>query len=134
MAKQKITLAVTGLNNTDNPGPGVPVIRGAKESEDFDIRVIGLVYENLEPGIYMEGLCDRIFQIPYPSSGSNELIERIENIHQQEKIDVLIPNFDAELFSFMKNEQRLKDQGIHTFLPSLKTIPGEGKRQARRLW
>ena len=120
MAKRNITLAVTGLNNTDNPGPGVPVIRGAKESEDLNVRVIGLVYENLEPGIYMEGLCDRIFQIPYPSSGSNELIERIEKIHQQEKIDVLIPNFDAELFSFMKNEQRLLDQGIHTFLPSLK--------------
>ena len=119
MVKKKITLAVTGLNNTDNPGPGVPVIRGAKESEELDVRVIGLVYENLEPGIYMEGLCDRIFQIPYPSSGSNELIERIEKIHQQEKIDVLIPNFDAELFSFMKNEQRLLDQGIHTFLPSL---------------
>ena len=111
MPKQKLTLAVTGLNNTDNPGPGVPVIRGAKESEDFDIRVIGLVYENLEPGIYMEGICDRIFQIPYPSSGSDELIERIEQIHQQEKIDVLIPNFDAELFSFMKNEQRLLDSG-----------------------
>jgi len=120
MAKQKITLAVTGLNNTDNPGPGVPVIRGAKESEDFEVRVIGLVYENLEPGIYMEGLCDRIFQIPYPSSGSDELIERIERIHQQERMDVLIPNFDAELFSFMKNEQRLREIGIHTFLPSLK--------------
>jgi len=120
MPKQKITLAVTGLNNTDNPGPGVPVIRGAKESHDLDIRVIGLVYENLEPGIYMEDLCDRIFQIPYPSAGSSELIERIEQIHQQEKIDVLIPNFDAELFSFMKNEQRLLNMGIHTFLPSIK--------------
>jgi carbamoyl-phosphate synthase large subunit len=120
MGKQKITLAVTGLNNTDNPGPGVPVIRGAKESEDFDVRVIGLVYENLEPGIYMEGLCDRIFQIPYPSGGSDELIERIEHIHQQEKINVLIPNFDAELFSFMKNEQRLREKGIHMFLPTLK--------------
>jgi carbamoyl-phosphate synthase large subunit len=68
----------------------------------------------------MEGLCDRIFQIPYPSSGSDELIERIERIHQQEKMDVLIPNFDAELFSFMKNEQRLRENGIHTFLPTLK--------------
>jgi carbamoyl-phosphate synthase large subunit len=120
MGKQKITLAVTGLNNTDNPGPGVPVIRGAKESPDFEVRIIGLVYENLEPGIYMEGLCDRIFQIPYPSGGSDELIERIEHIHQQEKIDVLIPNFDAELFSFMKNEQRLREKGIHMFLPTLK--------------
>lgn len=120
MAKQKITLAVTGLNNTDNPGPGVPFIRGARESEDFDVRVIGLVYENLEPGIYMEGLCDRIFQVPYPSGGSDELIDRIEWIHMHEKIDVLIPNFDAELFSFMKNEKRLNEMGIHTFLPTLK--------------
>ena len=120
MGKRKITLAVTGLNNTDNPGPGVPVIRGIKDSQEFETRVIGLVYENLEPGIYMEGLCDRIFQVPYPSSGSNELIERIEHIHQLEKIDVLIPNFDAELFSFMKNEQRLHDIGIRTFLPTLK--------------
>lgn len=127
MLKQKITLAVTGLNNTDNPGPGVPVIRGAKESKDFDIRVIGLVYENLEPGIYMEDLCDRIFQIPYPSSGSDELIERIEQIHQQEKIDVLIPNFDAELFSFMKNEKRLLGKGIHTFLPSIQQFKERDK-------
>lgn len=127
MVKQKITLAVTGLNNTDNPGPGVPVIRGAKESAEFEIRVIGLVYENLEPGIYMEDLCDRIFQIPYPSSGSDELIERIEQIHQQEKIDVLIPNFDAELFSFMKNEQRLLAKGIHTFLPTLKQFQERDK-------
>ncbi len=129
MEKRKITLAVTGLNNTDNPGPGVPVIRGAKESKDLEVRIIGLVYENLEPGIYMEGLCDRIFQIPYPSSGSSELIERIEKIHQQEKIDVLIPNFDAELFSFMKNEQRLRDQGIHTFLPTIKQFQEREKNK-----
>jgi carbamoyl-phosphate synthase large subunit len=86
MKKQEITLAVSGLNNTDNPGPGVPFIRGLKESEEFDVRVIGLVYENLEPGIYMEGLCSRIFQVPYPSSGSDDLIERIEDIHRQEKL------------------------------------------------
>ncbi len=127
MEKRKITIAVTGLNNTDNPGPGVPVIRGAKDSEEFDARVIGLVYENLEPGIYMEDLCDRIFQIPYPSAGSDDLIERIETIHQQEKIDVLIPNFDAELFSFMKNEQRLLEKGIHTFLPTIKQFQERDK-------
>ncbi len=53
MMKTKITIAITGLNNTDNPGPGVPVIRGIRESELFDPRIIGLAYENLEPGIYM---------------------------------------------------------------------------------
>jgi carbamoyl-phosphate synthase large subunit len=75
----------------------------------------------------MEDLCDRIFQIPYPSAGSDDLIERIENIHQQEKIDVLIPNFDAELFSFMKNEKRLLEKGIHTFLPTIKQFQERDK-------
>ena len=35
MNKRKITVAVTGLNNIDSPGPGIPVIRGLKESESL---------------------------------------------------------------------------------------------------
>jgi len=119
MSKLKLTIAVTGLNNTDNPGPGVPVIRSIKVSADFAFRIIGLVYETLEPGIYMEGLCDYIFQIPFLSTGSDELIHRIKEIHHQDPIAVLIPNFYAELFSFMKNEARLLKSGIHTFLPTI---------------
>lgn len=129
MPRQKITIAVTGLNNTDNPGPGVPVIRSLKESAEFDVRFIGLVYETLEPGIYMNGLCDRIFQIPYPSTGSDELMARIEEIHQREHIDLLFPNFDAELFSFMKNEERLLKIGIRTFLPTLKQFQEREKEK-----
>ncbi len=127
MSKIKITIAVTGLNNTDNPGPGVPVIRSLKESKEFDVRIIGLVYETLEPGIYMDGLCDKIFQIPYPSTGSDDLTDRIEEIQRSEKIDVLIPNFDSELFSFMKNADRLGKCGIRTFLPTLKQFQERDK-------
>ncbi|MFW6290134.1 MAG: ATP-grasp domain-containing protein [Mariniphaga sp.] len=129
MKKQQITLAVSGLNNTDNPGPGVPFIRGMKESDEFDVRVIGLVYETLEPGIYMDDLCSRIFQIPYPSSGSDDLIERIEDIHRQEKIDVIVPDFDAELISFIKNEKRLHNAGIRTFLPTLQQFQEREKHR-----
>ena len=117
--KTKITIAITGLNNTDNPGPGVPVIRGIRESEYFDPRIIGLVYENLEPGIYMPGVADKIYQVPYPSEGSEILVQRILEIHQKDPIDVLIPNFDAELYAFMRSEKVLADAGIKTFLPTL---------------
>lgn len=117
--KPKYTIAVTGLNNTDNPGPGVPVIRALREAKDFDVRIIGLAYENLEPGIYMEGITDKVYQIPYPSSGSDILLERIAYINEREKIDVLIPNFDAELFTFMKAEKKLKEMSISTFLPTI---------------
>jgi len=119
MSKTKITVAVSGLNATDNPGPGVPVIRALRESKDFDCKIIGLAYENLEPGIYMPQLADKIYQVPYPSMGSDTLIQRIEYIHEQEQIDVIIPNFDAELYAFITSEKRLKEKGISVFLPSL---------------
>jgi len=95
--KPKYTIAVTGLNNTDNPGPGVPVIRALREAKDFDVRIIGLVYENLEPGIYMDNIADKIYQIPYPSAGADNLINRIKYIHSKENLQVIIPNFDAVL-------------------------------------
>ncbi len=118
MNKRKITVAVTGLNNTDNPGPGIPVIRGILESDFFDARIIGLAYENLEPGIYMD-IVDKVYNVPYPSTGTDQLLARIEYINSVENIDVLIPNFDAELYSFMKTEDKLKAMGIHTFLPTI---------------
>jgi carbamoyl-phosphate synthase large subunit len=119
MSKTKITVAVTGLNNIDSPGPGVPVIRALRDSEYFDVHIIGLAYENLEPGIYMPGLADRVYMIPYPTDGVEALLERIEYINSKENIDVLIPNFDSELYTFMKSGKRLAEMGIKTFLPGL---------------
>ena len=116
--KRKITVAVTGLNAVDSPGPGVAVIRGIRDCEDFDVRIIGLSYESLEPGIYMEGIADKVYQIPYPAAGTQTLLSRIEYIHAIEKIDVIIPNFDAELYNFIKISPQLKELGIATFLPT----------------
>lgn len=127
MNKRKITIGITGLNNTDNPGPGVPVIRAIRDSEQFDARIIGLVYENLEPGIYMEGFVDKIYQIPYPSDGVEPFFHRIEQLHEKETFNIIIPNFDAELFTFMKSAQRLKDLGINTFLPTLQQYEERSK-------
>ena len=118
-SRQKLTIAVTGLNNTDNPGPGVPVIRALRDSSEYDVRIIGLAYESLEPGIYMHELVDKSYLIPYPSEGSDKLIKRLLDINKTEKIDVLFPNFDAELLAFMKSRDILDKAGIHTFLPDL---------------
>jgi carbamoyl-phosphate synthase large subunit len=117
--RTKITVALTGLNNTDNPGPGVPVIRGIRDSAEFDPRIIGLAYENLEPAIYMHGIVDKSYQVPYPSEGTDILVNRILEIHKKDPIDVLIPNFDAELYAFMRSEKILQEAGIRTFLPTL---------------
>ncbi|MBN1252461.1 MAG: ATP-grasp domain-containing protein [Bacteroidales bacterium] len=127
MTKIKLNIGVTGLNNTDNPGPGVPVIRSLRESKDLDVRIIGLAYENLEPGIYMENTVDKTYQIPYPSSGSQAFLDRIEYIHSKENLNVIIPNFDAELNTFMLAEARLKEIGINIYLPTLEQFEERSK-------
>ena len=120
MKKKKISVAVTGLNAIDSPGPGVPVIRALKESKIYDVRIIGLSYETLEPGIYMHDLVDKTYQVPFPSSGKASLLTRLEYINSVDKIDVIIPNFDAELQNFISLADTLKKKmGIHTFLPTM---------------
>lgn len=119
MAKKKINIAVTGLNAIDSPGPGVPVIRALRESKIFDVRIIGLSYETLEPGIYMRDLVNKTYQIPLPSTSRDVLMERIKYIHLKEKLDVIIPNFDAELFNFIHLVEPLKKLGIKTFMPTI---------------
>ena len=128
MSRRKITVGVTGLNNIDSPGPGIPVIRALKESKAFDVRIIGLSYETLEPGLYMHDLVDKSYSIPLPSAGMDSLFARLEYIHSKENLQVIIPNFDAELHSFIKLGSRLKaEMGINTFMPDLETFESRHK-------
>ncbi len=117
--KPTYTIALSGLNAIDNPGPGVAVARGLREAKSFNVRLIGLSYESLEPGIYMHDLFDKVYHIPYPSAGTEVLKARLEYINAQENLNVIIPNFDAELYSFMKLEKELLSMNIHTFLPTI---------------
>ena len=125
--KQKVVIAVTALNAIDSPGPGVPVIRAIRECKDFEVRIIGLSYESLEPGIYMHDIVDKTYQIPYPSAGTDALLARILHINSIEHLDVLIPNFDAELFNFIRIGEELRKNGIHTFLPKLEEFEARDK-------
>lgn len=130
MNKRKITVAVTGLNNIDSPGPGIPVIRALKESVHFDVRIIGLSYESLEPGLYMHELVDKSYAIPLPSAGSQALFSRLQYIYEMEKIDVIIPNFDAELHNFILITPQLKQQlNIATFLPNREVFDSRHKSE-----
>ncbi len=127
VAKRKICVAVTGLNAIDSPGPGIAVIRGILDCTAWDVKIIGLSYESLEPGIYMHDIVSKTYQIPYPSAGSEALYNRLIQIHEQEQIDVIIPNFDAELQNFIKISKDLKKAGIGTFLPSLAQLEARDK-------
>ena len=119
MSKPTYTIAVTGLNAVDSPGPGVSVIRALRDAKSFDVRIIGLSYESLEPGIYMHDLVDKTYQVPYPAAGQSILLERFRYINSIENIDFLFPNFDAELFNFIAIQDEFeKELGITMVLPT----------------
>ncbi|WP_175632829.1 ATP-grasp domain-containing protein [Pedobacter ghigonis] len=122
-----LTIAVTGLNANDNPGPGLGVIRALRAGFGENLRIIGLAYETLEPAIYLSDLVNKTYRIPYPTAGTEALKKRLQQIQEIEHIDVLIPNFDAELFNFIKLERELLNIGIHTFLPTHQQLAARDK-------
>jgi len=113
----KITVAVSGINTIDNPGPGAGICRALKES-GMDVRTIGLAYDALEPGIYLDHIIDKSYIMPYPSGSREAFIERIKDIHSREGIDVIISALDAELPIYMDIEPVLNDIGIKMLIPS----------------
>ena len=114
----RLTIAITGMNaRPDNPGPGLAVAKCLREVPDNQYKIIGLSYDALDAGLYLTQYTDHAYLIPYPSSGENALIERMQYINDQHNIDVLIPCLDAELPNFVRMQPLLKDMGIKTFLP-----------------
>ena len=128
-----LTVAVTGLNATDNPGPGVAVIRSLRASPDFRGRVVGLAYDALEPGVYARDLLDDVFLIPYPSPGPHALRERLEYIHERVPLDVVIPTLDAELPAFVDLAPTLAEWGVGTMLPTREQLDLRSKARLAAL-
>lgn len=122
-----MNIAVTGLNATDNPGPGVPVIRSIREWDGFSGRIIGLGYDTLDPGLFMDDIVDHGYLLPYPSSGLEVIFERLSHIHERESLDVILPTLDTEMYVYYKLADRLRELGIRMFLPSTEMLKLRGK-------
>jgi carbamoyl-phosphate synthase large subunit len=131
--KTRATIAVTGLNATDNPGPGVAVLRCLRDAVGADYRLIGLAYDALDPGVYASGIVDDVFMIPYPSLGIEAFRSRMEDIHAAAGIDVVIPTLDAELPSFIETQARLSELGIRCVLPSRVQLDARAKMHLSEL-
>lgn len=125
----KCNVAVTGLNATDNPAPGVAVMRSLREEPEWSGRIIGLSYDAYEPGNFDPALVNAVYLLPYPKSGRQAFLDRIESIHQREAIEVLFPNLDSELTNMIEMEPQLSALGIKTFLPTMEQFKRRSKAQ-----
>ena len=122
-----LNIAVTGLHATDNPAPGIGVIRCLIHDENWTGKIIGLGYDVYDTGIYDKGLLDHTYLIPYPNQGIDAFLDRLEYIHSQVSIDVIIPTLDSELAVFQQVEPKLKSMGISMFIPDRETVNKRSK-------
>ena len=123
----EIVVGVTGVNSSDNPGPGVGVARSLKEAPDIGVRIVGLAYDAMETGIYLDWVIDQSFLIPYASAGPRALLERLRYIKSVAGLDIVIPCLDIELPLFSRIERALAQEGIATFLPTQDQFRVRGK-------
>ncbi|MBN2575417.1 MAG: ATP-grasp domain-containing protein [Deltaproteobacteria bacterium] len=133
MDKLQATVAVTGMNATDNPAPGVAVARSLRHEPGFAGRVIGLGYDTLDPGFYAEGLLDGGAILPYPSAGREALRDRLHRVRAEMGIDVLLPTLDSELRAVLALAPELEQSGTRTFLPTLDSLERASKTHLPKL-
>ena len=112
------TIGVTGLNATDNPGPGISVIRSLRAHPGFKGKIIGLTYHYMDPGLYASDLIDSAYLIPLPSEGVQSLQQRLEYIKKRADLSLVIPTLDSEMSGFISLEPELRGIGIRLFLPT----------------
>ena len=117
-------VAVSGLNNTDNPAPGIPVIKGIQAKNE----IVGFSYDANEPGNYMQ-MAGKTYLMPFPSLGFNEIKSRLEYIQEKEGLDALIPCLDAELPLYIKYQKEIEAMGIKLCLPSLENFELRNKNK-----
>ena len=130
MKTKPLTVAITGMNALpDNPGPGLAVARCLREAYGDGIRIVGLGYDALDPGLYLGQYCDSVYLLSYPLNGADLLLERLTDIQAVEKIDVLIPCLDAELPLMVGLAEKLAELGLKTFMPD--TLQFERRAKAR---
>lgn len=114
---KSLSIAISGINATDNPGPGVAVARSLKMAYP-EMNLIGLSYDVHDPGNYMEDLFTNSYLMPYPSKGWEGMKAALMKIQEQDGLDLLIPCLDAEIPIMIKYRDELKAMGISTLLPT----------------
>lgn len=123
-----LTVAITGMNAVpDNPGAGLAVARCLREAYGERIRIVGLGYDALDPGLHRREFCDSAHLISYPGSGADTLLARLTEIHEAEGIDVLLPCLDAELPLMIALAPRLAELGIRSYLPGAEQLARRAK-------
>lgn len=137
-----LTIAVSGLHAGENPQPGVGVIRSLRRTDCEHaagrltagrLTIVGLAYNVMESGVFADGCADVVYHMPRPSAGRDALLERFDELLEQQPIDIFIPTLDAELPNLLHLEDRLAARGVKLMLPARESHEACRKASLARL-
>lgn len=124
-----LRIAVSGLHRGENPQPGAGIVRSLRRRFP-NAFIVGLVYDALESGIYVEDGPDAVYTMPYPTSGAAAFFQRLDVVRQKSPFDFFIPTLDAEIELLVHLADALAKRGLHTCLPDREML---GRRAKNRL-
>lgn len=101
---RKIKVFITGAGAPGAPG----IIKSLRKVTERKIEILG--GDARPENSVGEGLCDKIFHIPFPESP--DFIEVMIKICSDEKVDIIIPLVTRELSVFSANKKLFADKGI----------------------
>lgn len=129
-----VSVAITGLHRGDNPQPGAAVAAGLRRRFP-DMRIVGLSYDPFESALYSHDGCrpDAAYLLPYPGAGARSVLDRLDVILQQEKLDVIIPCLDSEIANFIALEPELRKRGVTCVLPTRESLDARSKVRLQAL-
>ena len=117
------SIAISGIHRGENPQPGAAVIASIRRHFP-DIRIIGLSYDPLESSLYSKGIDrpDVAYLMPYPGTGSDELLNRLESIIKAENVGYIIPCLDLEILGYIAISEQLSQWGVQCVLPESSSL------------
>lgn len=127
-----LRIAISGLHRGENPQPGASIIRSLRRASP-NFFIIGLVYDAMESGIYVEGGPDVVYAMPYPSVGSEAFLQRLDEIHAVTPFDVFWPTLDAEIELLVHLESDMLQRGWQVCLPDKESLQRRAKAQLAEL-
>ncbi len=75
-----MNVAVTGLNSSQTPSPGIGVIHSLRANSQ-PLSITALAYEMFSDGIHSLRLADRIVELPFPQNRPEEFLKKLAYWH-----------------------------------------------------
>jgi carbamoyl-phosphate synthase large subunit len=120
-------IILSGLHRGENPQPGAGILSSIRRQYP-DAYIIGLVYDAMESGIYMDGGPDVVYAMPYPTSGAEAYFQRLDEILKISPADLFIPTLDAEIELLVHVESEITKRGLRCIMPSKDSLQRRAKQ------